>query len=244
MDLDLTGRSVTQALSIFSEALADCLDPQLNIKTDNEVVKLNLYNLIHKKGMRCKMDRVGRTYVFTVETGRTGKDGKRSAPPAQTAFPVGHVSGNSDAQPSRRSRRARVKHPEPTSPGHPAPKPTAATATPSASQAQGHWLVIQQDQIGQKDVALGVELLEAFLENVEASRTDGIFLTHRGVRLLDNTYQNGKLLRALMARKVKVMACAKSLAYYQLMDHIPPSVEVAPIKELHKLASNARITWV
>lgn len=87
MDLDLTGRSVTQALSIFSEALADCLDPQLNIKTDNEVVKLNLYNLIHKKGMRCKMDRVGRTYVFTVETGRTGKDGKRSAPRLKQHFP-------------------------------------------------------------------------------------------------------------------------------------------------------------
>lgn len=252
MELDLTGQSVTQSLSIFSEAVDACTDPELVIRTDNEVIKLNLYNLIHKKGMRCKMDRKGRTYTFTVKTGRGGKKG--GPPPSQTAFPVGHISGTKDApspneRPGRR-RRARAKKSEPVkapAPSAPisAPKPEPSPTTVAHPQAaQPHWLVIQQDQIGQKDVALGVELLETFLENIDPSRTTGVFLTHRGVRILDQNYQNGRLLRALMGGKVKIVACAQSLTFYQLMDKVPPTVEVAPIKELHKLAATAGLTWV
>ncbi len=48
MELDLTGKSVTQALAIFNEVMASYSEPNLTIHTDNEVVNLNLYNLIHK----------------------------------------------------------------------------------------------------------------------------------------------------------------------------------------------------
>ncbi len=239
MELDLTGKSVTQALAIFNEVMASYSEPNLTIHTDNEVVKLNLYNLIHKKGMRCKLDRKARTYVFSINTGRAGKPGGKPDTPTSTAFPVGHITGKKDAPVSNNNRTI----------ARPAKKDTQQNPEPQAkaidhTMPQAHWLVIQHDQIGQKEVSLGVELMEAFLENLDHERTSGVFLLPRGVRILDPSYQSGRLLRALKRSKKKIMACTKSPTHYHLMEKTPSTVEVVPVKELHKLGQIARLTWI
>ncbi len=119
MILELKGNTVTQAMKSLRNALADCPDSELIVTTDNEAVKLNLYNLVHKLGYRCKTERDGQHHKLQIKLG-SGRPpaaapqtsgGPVAEKLGRTAFPVAHVSNNDKVVTRPPVRRAR-KMPE------------------------------------------------------------------------------------------------------------------------------------
>ena len=245
MFLDLTGKTVTQALALFQRELGACVDREMEIKVDNEAVKLNLYNHLHKIGLKCKLEKQGNAYRFHV---RTGKRKKRvpvtddmAAPGRKTAFPTRHVTGNKTAD----ADASRVVRPPA---GHPNPT-TRRAAMPLgeervSSLAEPGWLIIQCDQIGQRDIQLGGDLLEDVLRGLDRRQVAGVFLIHRGVRLLDPDYREGRLLQLLLQKKIQIRACAKSIGFYRLEDKVRAPIRIVPAGEILQLTNLYPVTWL
>ena len=247
MELDLAGKSVTQAFSVLKQAIEACDDEKLNVRVDNEVVKLNLYNQISKMGYPCKLDRKGVSHFIVIKVGKR-KRKSASPPPGPTAFPTGHLSGKKSAdasetvaaqKPARPRRTARKTAEQPVQKA-----PSVEASAPQPSSVGIGWLIIQQDQIGQRDVNLGMDLLEDMVSNLDPQYVTGVFLIHRGVRLLDPNFHEGRLLRALISRNIPISACAKSLAFYHLTENIQAPVNVAPPHEILRLAAKYKLTWI
>ncbi len=142
MELDLRGQTVTQAIVMTRQALADCEADELLLKTDSEVVKLNLYNALIKMGHRCRLERKGPFFTITVAASKGAARAK--TPPESkdgsvvrqeiTAFPARNLGADeiSQARRQRRSERRRGAEPEqapaagvarPAQAPSPAPKP-------------------------------------------------------------------------------------------------------------------------
>ena len=300
MQLDLTGQTVTQAIATFRQALTQCTEPELEVKTDNEVVKLNLYNHIHKIGLRCKMDRDGVAFVFRIKTGKSGSARGTGSPAGgfdgslavesttKTAFPIGHLSASGQgggSQPARetgsirsefserdlspRERRAlrrqrreaeaaaaamatpagQAVNARPAPVANPMPQQQVPVPEPvhvpvAQNTAVPRILVIQNDQIGQKDIALGVTLLEELLNNLDPRVYSLIFCVHRGVRILDPAYHQGRILNLLLQKHVRIAACARSLEFYQLTEKVPTNIEVLPLHRAIHLGSGQQLDWI
>lgn len=269
MELDLRGRTVTQAINYLEAAFEEAAGEELTLSIDNEAVKLNLYNYIHKTGMVCRTERKGSLYLIRIKVPRK-KPGAIQTPKKPTAFPVNHISGKNPPPPApkpvQRPAPAATKQPSKSPPKPAMPKPAAAPATakparkrppqppkpesfikaplPETESAKS-WLVIQQDQIGQREVALGQELLEDILENLNTANLEGIFLIHRGVRLLDPSYNQGRFLQSLLRLKVDIKACARSLAYFNLMDEVDDDlIEIVPAHNLARLWEKHPLIWM
>lgn len=116
--------------------------------------------------------------------------------------------------------------------------------TPSAksSQQRQTWLIIQSDQIGSREPKLGFDLLIELLNQVDVRRFVGCFLVHRGVRLLDPRYYEGKALQALQRKNLKLIACRQSVDYYQLAEII--TVKTAPFSEVLSLSAAYDLLWL
>ena len=110
MELDLRGQTITQAIAYFDAATEESAGEELNLLVDNEAVKLNLYNYIHKQGMACRAERKGPNYLIRVKIPRK-KPGRPKTPDRPTAFPVNHLTGGKSAPP----RTAREKPSPPPS---------------------------------------------------------------------------------------------------------------------------------
>lgn len=122
MELDLRGQTVTQAIVMTRQALADCESDELLLKTDSEVVKLNLYNALIKMGHRCRLERKGPFFTITVAAGKGAT--RKKAPPENhdgsvvrqeiTAFPARNLDADeiSQARRQRRSERRRAAEAE------------------------------------------------------------------------------------------------------------------------------------
>ncbi|MDJ0836806.1 MAG: hypothetical protein QNK37_09835 [Acidobacteriota bacterium] len=256
MILDLTGNTVTQSMNRLQEALQTCKDAELTAKTDNEAVKLNLYNLLHRMGYRCTSERIGAYHHIAIQTNSGGNPSAPlnpadSGPAAErettTAFPVGHMSGDGSekAPPVRRRGMGRRAREAAIAAGQPDPMETPASkAHPMENPHYTSWLIIQSDQIGNRDSRLGFELLEDLLVHLDTTRYEGIFLVHRGVTLLDPTYQGGRGLRVLLRKNLPILACEKSTAYYKLEDKIAKPVKAVPFHHISKLAEHHDLVWI
>lgn len=248
MELNLVGQTVTQAVAMLREAVAQAQGESIVVKTDNETVKLNLYNQFHRLGLRCKAERKGPFhYLHLKSTKRMETEEDKPAPGVQTstkeksAFPIGHLGGEEKTpaplpSPNKPKRRRLV---EPVADKAAQPAPPQPLGPP---QDKLCWLVIQHDQIGNRDTGLGVELMEDLLNGLDSRRFAGVFLVHRGVRLLDPLYADGRLLRTLVRKNLKLTACERSTAFYQLTDRI--SVPTAPFSEVMNLAAIYELVWV
>lgn len=341
MELDLTRMTVSQAMGAVREALATYDSHEaIEIRTDSEVVKLNLYNQLHKMGMRCKLERKGSYFLLKAQP--KGMSSERQASrkvnraierarrepepdfedeveeqpiatppsrPAQAARPKQPSNPNPYSVPQKESYafpmsedRVMQKPPaasKPRTAPQQAPKPEvsqseaslaqapppadpAHAAPPAASYAsmvqqqrhaatqqqplraepptpptlfngefderplepgQGPWLIFQHDQIGQKDNNLGVELLYQFLDSLVPGAYAGVFLVHRGVRLVDPQYQQAKLLRALLRKPIAVFADQTSMEYFKLIGRTSPRVKVVPFAALLELGRTEPVIW-
>ncbi len=202
MELDLSGSTVTQAVARIQDALEICRDESLDIKIDNEAVKLNVYNFLRKQGMICRPHRQGPENLIRVKLEKSRRaQRRREGEPA--AFPAGHLTGQAEAEPPTKAPPARPAKPR-----------VAAKRQAEPAAANGRRLVIQRDQIGQQDAGLGAELLEAFLERLEPGAFEAIVLAHRGVRLADPRYRQGRPLAILKQKQTAILACARSAAFY------------------------------
>lgn len=108
---------------------------------------------------------------------------------------------------------------------------------------QGPWLVFQHDQIGQKDNNLGVDLLHQMLESLAPGAYAGLFLVHRGVRLVDPQYHQAKLLRALLRKPIAVFADETSMQYFNLIGKTSPRVKVVPFAALLEVGRTQPVIW-
>lgn len=327
MELNLVGKTVTQAIALMRQALAACEDGVLVVSTDSETVKLNLYSHVHRLGLRCKAERKGPLHILQLRLDKKTSaalpndsvpgSGPRSAPISPTAFPIAHLGGAATVEkpatprPKRRSlietesattpaqertaqqgiraalarqssanasalfaRESAVTNRESAVAGResalsmrekdagiparglqsaaqnsvepPAEMPihpdATAWETVHPMPARPQWLVIQNDQIGTRDTSLGVDLLEELLNRLDNRRFAGIFLVHRGVRLLDPLYADGRLLRALLRHNMKLIACAQSVVFYQLQERI--STSLAPFSDVVDLAAIYDLIWI
>jgi len=263
MILELTGNTVTQAMKTLRDALVDCPDSELVVMTDNEAVKLNLYNLVHKLGYRCKTDRDGQHHRLQIKLGNRRPQpaaAPSSGGPAletigRTAFPVAHVSKEKEPvvrPPVRRPAekklhraaappaQVRKKTAEPVPPPQAAPSPSDA----ASDEKVGSWLILQSDQIGQRDSRLGFELIEDLINHLDAGCFVGIFLVHRGVFLLDPAFQGGRGLRVLLRKNLPILACEKSVAFYKLEDKVAKPASTAAFHQVSELARHHRLVWV
>lgn len=286
MELNLVGKTVTQAIALLRQALAECEDGLLLLSTDNEAVKLNLYNHVHRLGLRCKAERKGSLHLLQIrlETkpaaplqSEPGSAGPRATPKQSTAFPIAHLGGGElpkeAVRPRRRSLIAAEGEEPPASPkpgiraavaralankqnsafdsGKTLPEtPPAMPVHPDATvwetvhplPARPQYLVVQSDQIGSRDTSLGIDLMEEFLDRIDTRRFAGVYLVHRGVRLLDPLYADGRLLRALLRRNLKLTACPRSLAFYQLGARV--TIATAPFADVVDLAARYDLLWI
>lgn len=261
MELSLIGRTVTQSIGLLRDALASCEDGNLIVKTDNETVKLNLYNQTHRLGLSCRAERQGPYYILHVKLAKA-KQPKESTPTGvktanleTTAFPLAHLGSSAQAPatpkaPAKKRRRSLVPHerqPVPTikpreTPAQPARPTVPAQAPQEVTAPRMKWLVLQTDQIGNRDTALGIDLMEDLLDNLNVQQFAGAFLVHRGVRLLDPNYANGRLLRCLLRKNLKINVCQRSVAFYQLTDRIPN--QASPFSDVLKLANIYDLVWI
>jgi hypothetical protein len=290
MELNLVGKTVTQAIALLRQALAECEDGLLLVSTDNEAVKLNLYNHVHRLGLRCKAERKGSLHLLQIrlETkpaaplqGAPDSKGPRATPKQATAFPIAHLGSSEPPKESVRPRRRSLIAPEGEQPLEQSPTPAklgirAAVARAMANKqsdaafdsgktlpestpmpihpdatawetvhpqpARPQYLVVQSDQIGSRDTALGVDLMEEFLDRIDARRFAGVYLVHRGVRLLDPLYADGRLLRALLRRNLQLTACPRSLAFYQLGARV--TIATTPFADVVDLAARYDLLWI
>ncbi len=283
MELNLVGKTVTQAIALLRQALAECEDGLVLASTDNEAVKLNLYNHVHRLGLRCKAERKGSLHLLQIRMeakaaapppAGPGHEGPRAAQKQATAFPIGHLGGAEQGmeKPRRRSLIEREEAPPPAAkPGIRATVARALATNGSTPSREGsslseatrpvpmhpdarawetvhpqpsrpQYLVIQSDQIGSRDTGLGIDLMEEFIDRLDPRRFAGVYLVHRGVRLLDPLYADGRLLRALLRRNLTLSACPRSLAFYQLGGRV--SVATAPFAEVVDLAARYDLLWV
>lgn len=140
MELDLCGQTVTQAIVMTRQALADCDADALLLKTDSEVVKLNLYNALIKMGHRCRLERKGPFFTITVAAGKgrprakTPRDTEDGSVVRQeiTAFPARNLDADEISQ-ARRQRRPERRRAE-AAEAAPAERPVQAPA-PAAEPA-------------------------------------------------------------------------------------------------------------
>ena len=75
MELDLVGKTVTQALAMVRRAVAEHEGERLVLKLDNETVKLNLYSHIGRMGLTCKSERRGLYHYLELQLEGRGKGG-------------------------------------------------------------------------------------------------------------------------------------------------------------------------
>ena len=87
-------------------------------------------------------------------------------------------------------------------------------------------------------------MLEDLLVHLDTTRYEGIFLVHRGVTLLDPTYQGGRGLRVLLRKNLPILACQKSAAYYKLEDKIAKPVKAVPFHHISQLAEHHDLVWI
>jgi hypothetical protein len=316
MELDLVRMTVTQALATTREALANYNSSDtIEIRTDNEVVKLNLYNQLNKMGMRCKLERKGPFFILKAQP--KGKSSERKAirrasrsperekeeidfepvddpnqivAPRQeeVAFPV-REENHIEKPPPRPEPRPAPQAPRQQAPPRPQPtrhqqapppaEPPASYAAVAAQQrqasmqsrqpqqpepmarpkpqglfqgefdetpiepGQGPWLIFQHDQIGQKDNTLGVELLYQVIDSLAPGAYAGVFLVHRGVRLVDPQYHQAAVLRALLRKPIAVFADETSMAYFKLIGKTSPRVKVVPFALLLELSRTQPVIW-
>ncbi|CAM2007444.1 hypothetical protein [Acanthopleuribacter pedis] len=288
MEVDLRGQTVTQAVVLARRAIAECEADQLVLKTESEVVKLNLYNALTKMGHRCRLERQGPFFTLTVQIGGGARKPRAQAEPDDgsvvrkeiTAFPARNLDAEEvkSARRRRRSERreeaaerahsarseqarapqapreqAPAEQPSAGAPqaGAGAPQAGAGAPQPSVAQPGGLeveasmmcWLILQQEQLGQRDSKLGYDLLAEFLESLEPSRFAGMFLIHRAARLCDPSFQQGRFLKILRARRIHLWVCAKSLNYYEIEDP-PAPIQRAQIIDIQRLASLYRLVWI
>jgi hypothetical protein len=178
MDIDLSGKTVTQALSLFSSSLEELAekpqDSPENTKTavfrlDNETVKLNILQHAAKHQIKCHSRRKG-LFWFVKAT-----------------VPV--------TDPPDRDEPASGK-----------------TIIPNAPRVFNEWWVIQSDQAGQKDHALGHQLQLELIHKL-LSLPVGIYFVHRGILLFrDPTLREA----AGKHGPAGLWACPKSLDFYQV----------------------------
>lgn len=254
MVLDLAGKTVTQAVDLLKSSLGQHGGEELEVRVDNEVVKLNVYNLVHKAGLRCKVQRQGTHYHFKIKVPKKHRIENRveTGPgKGKSAFPIGHVSAR-----QRKAGTSKERPPEEKPGANPRKRPGQETGgldlgTGPAPQVDGtgshgelRWLVIQRDQIGQKDVGLGMELLEDLVDNLNPEQTSGLFLIHRGVRLLDPAFQGGRTLEAILRTSIKVKVCVRSAGFYGLLDAIGSHFELVPARELMDIIAQHNVTWI
>lgn len=307
MELDLVRMTVSQAMATVREALANYSSSEaIEIRTDNEVVKLNLFNQLNKMGMRCKLERKGSYFLLKAQPkgkvserqairrasrsqvvadepdeGDAGNEAETPyAAPRQAAhaFPVREENvldreavthqkpKAEDPQPAVQPSPPQAVRPTPISyaaavtqqrqasraqspQGRPEPPPVPASLfngeydeSPIAP-GQGPWLVFQHDQIGQKDNNLGVELLHQMLQSLTPGAYAGLFLVHRGVRLVDPQYHQAKLLRALLRKPIAVFADETSMNYFKLIGRTSPRVKVVPFAALLELGNTQPVIW-
>lgn len=270
MEVDLRGQTVTQAMVTARQVLADSEEKELVLKTDSEVVKLNLYNALIKMGHRCRLERKGPYFTITVQIGGRAKQRAAQAEPDDgsvvrkeiTAFPARNLDKEEVSRARRQRRSERRKAAEETRPAAPAspeapsrnpvaaptpePAPTPSLIKPSGLDEEASmmcWLILQQEQLGQRDSKLGYDLLAEFLESIEPTRFAGMFLIHRAVRLCDPQFQQGRFLKILRARRIHLWVCSKSLAYYEIEDPAAP-LQRAQIIDIQRLASLYRLIWI
>ena len=257
--LDLSGRTVTQVIAAIAGALAEGSGEEISFAVDSEVVKLNIYNHLLRQGRRFRQERQGNRFIFHIKNEAAGR-GKPLKPGEQTAFPVAHLSG--DRQPIKKAVTVKkhdispadlavpapaAKSPAPAakSPAPPPARPAPTAARVGATRGTGlGWVVLQTDQIGNRDTGLGFELLEDLIGNLDSSNCAGLFLIHRGVRLLDPGYQQGRPLQMLRRKSFPIVACAKSVAFYQLTERVPPSIEIKTSRDILRLAAEHPLTWI
>ena len=186
---------------------------------------------------------------------RERRERRTNAPgdPVDQAAPSGSRPTTNEA-PQTRTRTER-----PTAPREPAASTRARKETPERPQAPRsgasgsnggpnlptlNWLVVQHEQIGDRDARLGTELLADFLDSLDLARFQGVFLVHRGVRLIDPTFQQGRFLKLLEEKRFHIWACSRSLAYYQLEDKVKPPIQTAQIADLQRLTAHYQLIWI
>lgn len=251
MQLDLIGRTVTQALAFCRSALSECEDDELIIKTDSEAVKLNLYNQIVKLGLRCRSEREGPNHVLKVKiAGKKIPDMEKGDLVADrlssTAFPAKAIS-KEEARQAKKTAKPLASQQEPfvqTQPVGPSTTPSATTApTAKGERETGILLVLQTDQIGQRDANLGTGLLASILENIDTGTYKGLFLIHRGVRLIDPNFSQGRFLKMLLRKNLAIFACSRSLEFYGIKE-VPAKIKVVPTAEVLSLAARKKTVWI
>jgi len=222
MELDLTGQTVTQALGRIEQAMVDCEDDTLDVRIDNEAVKLNVYNYLRKQNHRCRLSRQGAHHYVQVKTNRAKRGARK--PPAETAFPTGHLSGKS------------ADDPKPASPPKPAPSPV------QAPPRLGRCLAIQCDQVGQRDTQLGVELLADIIAALPPRAFQTIVLVHRGARLLDSRFQQGRFRELLKRTGATLLVCAKSARFFGVSDQLEGLARATDLAALDLTRNDS--TWL
>ena len=225
MNLDLRGKTVTEAVARIRAALSKAPQGPLVARTDNETVKLNLIREISRMGCFCRSERIGGLHQLTIEISGESSAEPEHAPPVrrqrEPAFPLAHLSGED----------------EPGERGQPA-------VSPAQRGERKQWLILQSDQIGHRDPRLGFALMEDLLSHLDTTRYAGIFLVHRAVMLLDPGFQGGRALRILLRKNLPITACEKSVAYYEQEKNAVKPVRVAPFHVINEYAEHHDLVWM
>jgi len=229
MTLDLRGKTVSEAIAEIRGALARREGEALLARTDNETVKLNLIREISRMGLQCRSEREGGSYRLRIEgerpPARVREHGGHEEPDGATAFPIAHLSGAAPTESSTES-------------------PGGAQPKPREGGVRSLLLVLQSDQIGNRDPNLGFELLEELIEHLDTTRYVGIFLVHRAVTLLDPALRGGRGLRVLLRKNLPLTVCERSVAYYDLDEKAVAGVNLVPFHTIGALAERHDLVWV
>ena len=176
-----------------------------------------------------------------------------------TENPVDQAASSGSQPAANEARQTRTRPERPTAPGESGaatrarketperpPTPRSGPSGPNGGPSLPtlNWLVVQHEQIGDRDARLGTELLAEFLESLDLASFQGVFLVHRGVRLIDPTFQQGRFLKLLEEKRFHIWACTRSLAYYQLEDKVKPPVQAAQIADLQRLTAHYQLIWI
>ncbi|MCB1053261.1 MAG: hypothetical protein H6510_10150 [Acidobacteria bacterium] len=122
--------------------------------------------------------------------------------------------------------------------------PTQVDSTPKKvnfPSEKGFWLLIAQDQIGNRDPELGRSCLQAALSGVRPHEFVGVFLVHRGVRLLSPEFDT-KITGTIQKWDLPTFACQRSLAFFGI-EH-PGWVQAASFESFSQATSLRDWIWI